>query len=297
MIIQTLLQHYLIDDDCEGILPFDVCPGLLVWDHDGNSLYGMATFTQPRRLGLIYCSNRKSCIFKLCLGSKRYFELSSQGGKGDNISCRSPRLIAFNEKSKYLIWLERDLDQPKYPGPHQSCFRLMKMNMVGKNKPEIVIDIKNDYDPKVDNFAGLYNCKIGKNCMLSENEIILTTVVNDTFIPVACNLETGAFWVLEDGGRHVMVHDSVYDPVSHTALVVGSRSSPLQAPHIVLGILTPESEPSGIRKSWKISCSTIGDIAKLDGLPQNATEYVWKTMIHKPNHVINGRYIGMFDLE
>ena len=94
-----------------------------------------------------------------------------------------------------------------------------------------------------------------------------------------------------------MVHDSVYDPVSQTAVVVGSRSSPLQAPHIVLGILTPESEASGIRKTWKMSCSTIGDIVKLDGLPQNATEYVWKTMIHKPNHVIKGEYIAAFNLE
>ena len=97
---------------------------------------------------------------------------------------------------------------------------------------------------------------------------------------------------------HVIVHDAVYDPVSHTALVVGSRSSPLQAPHIVLGILTPESGPSRISEGcmeyqhiWKISCSTIGDIVKLDGLPQNTTEYVWKTMIHKPNHDIKGKYI------
>lgn len=263
-----------------------MCPGLLLWDDNGKSLYGISTFTQPRRLGLIYCSNRRSSVFKICLEGGKYFELSSQrtGMNAENISCRSPRMVSFSEEKKYLIWLERDLSQPNYPGPHQSCFRLMKMNMIGKNKPEIVIDVKNAFDPEKDDFAGLYMAKIGKNCIVAEDTIILTTVVNDTLTPVLCNVVTGHFQVLTSTGRHLTVHDSIFDPISKTSIVVGSQSSPLQPPHLVIGKL--ETDENGTKQ---LSCSTIGDIVQLDGLNIDAEKYTWRTLQHIPKHVIKGK--------
>ena len=271
--------YYFSGTDDEDILPSDVCPGLLVWDDNGKSLYGIATFTQPRRLGLIYCSNRKSNVFKLCLEGGKYFDLSSQGGKGENISCRLPRMVKFNDNNKYLIWLERDLSVPNYPGPHQSCFRLMKMNMVGKNKPEVVIDIINSYNPKTDDFAGLYMPRIGKNCIVADDTIILTTIVNDTFTPVLCNLVTRSYQALNNGGCHVTVHDSIFDPVSKEHLIVGCRSLPLQPPHIVIGTIERDDKE-------KLSYSTIAEVVKLDGIQLD--DFTWKTLHHNPKHVIKG---------
>ena len=279
-------MYFSIVTSNEGILPNDVSPGLLLWDDSGKSLYGISTYTEPRRLGLIYCSNRKSCVFKICLGSGKYFELSSQrtGVKSENVSCRSPRMVIFNEEKKYLIWTERDLSQPNYPGPHQSCFRLMKMNMVGKNKPEIVIDLINGFDPEKDDFAGLYMPKIGKNCIVAEDRIILTTVVNDTLIPVICNIVSGEFQVMNTTGRHLTVHDSFYDPIQKTSIIVGTKSNPLQPSHLVIGKLDRDENDT-----MQLACSTIGDIVQLDGLSLDADKYTWRTLNHTPKHLIKGK--------
>ena len=194
-------------------------------------------------------------------------------------------MVTFDEENKYLIWLERDLSTPNYPGPHQSCFRLMKMNMIGKNKPEVVIDVKNSYNPEIDDFAGLYMAKIGKKCIVAKNSIILTTIVNDTCIPVICNLLENTYQVLNKGGRHVTIHDSLFDPISNTATIVGCRSSPLQAPHIVIGKIDTEGS---LKDKNTCSFHTIGNIVKLDGLNLDSDAYSWKTLHHNPNHVIKG---------
>ena len=270
----------------EGVIPNSVCPGLPVWDDNGESIYGIATETEPRRLGLIYCSNRKSYVFKLCLNGSKFFNLSSQRENGQNISCRSPRFVSFEEDRKYLIWLERDLSSENYPGPHQSCFRLVRMNMSGKNKPEIVIDVKNSYDPENDNFAGLFLAKISKRCIVAKDTIILTTVVNDTYIPLTCNILTGNYQVLNDDGRHFTVHDSIFHGSSNTAFVLGCRSSPLQAPQIVIGKL--EREEAG--DQFQLFCNPLGTTARLDGLGQDTGKYFWKTLQHNPTRVIKGEY-------
>ena len=154
--------------------------------------------------------------------------------------------------------------------------------MVGKNKPEIVIDIKNSYNPKTDDFAGLYMARIGKKCIIADDTIILTTIVNDTFTPILCNLVTGNYQALNNGGCHVTVHDSIFDPVSKKNLVVGCRSLPLQPPHVVIGAVE-------LGDKVKLSCSTIGDVVKLDGIQLD--DFTWKTLHHNPKHVIKGTYI------
>ena len=162
----------------------------------------------------------------------------------------------------------------------------MKMNMVGKNKPEVVIDIKNSYNPKTDDFAGLYMAKIGTRCIVAEDTIILTSIVNDTFVPVVCNILTGKYQVLDSDGRHFTVHDSVYDSVLNTRLIVGCRSYPLQAPHIVIGRFETDQND---KDQLKLFCDTIGDIVKLDNLPQDHGKYIWKTLQHNPHHIIEGK--------
>ena len=48
------------------------CPGQLKWISD-TKLVGVATNPDPRRLGIVYCSNRPSVVFELSLEDERYF--------------------------------------------------------------------------------------------------------------------------------------------------------------------------------------------------------------------------------
>ncbi|KPJ08344.1 Acylamino-acid-releasing enzyme [Papilio machaon] len=48
-------------------LPETWCPGQVRFSPDGQSVVGVAWETEPRRLGLIFCTNRPSYIFKLTL--------------------------------------------------------------------------------------------------------------------------------------------------------------------------------------------------------------------------------------
>lgn len=48
----------------EGV-PETLCPGQVTWSPDGTYIVGVALETEPRKLGLIYCTNRSGAIFKL----------------------------------------------------------------------------------------------------------------------------------------------------------------------------------------------------------------------------------------
>jgi acylaminoacyl-peptidase len=57
-------------------IPPKVSPGQLAWTPDGNALLGVAWENDPRRLGLVYCTNRLSHIFLLSLdgGYSKYIQ-------------------------------------------------------------------------------------------------------------------------------------------------------------------------------------------------------------------------------
>jgi hypothetical protein len=46
----------------EGI-PAHLSPGQVIWTPDGKGIVGIAWESEPRRLGLVYCTNRQSCVF------------------------------------------------------------------------------------------------------------------------------------------------------------------------------------------------------------------------------------------
>mgnify|MGYP007016989380 FL=1 len=57
-------------------IPSHYSPAQVLWSKDGNDIYGVVFENEPRRLGLIYCTNRESYIF--CLDSKGEFSKSYQ---------------------------------------------------------------------------------------------------------------------------------------------------------------------------------------------------------------------------
>lgn len=61
-------MQYDIENDTVDILkglPENVCVAQPKYSPDGNIIIGVAYYIEPRKLGLIYCTNRLSTIFQL----------------------------------------------------------------------------------------------------------------------------------------------------------------------------------------------------------------------------------------
>ncbi|KAJ0176985.1 hypothetical protein K1T71_006994 [Dendrolimus kikuchii] len=144
-------------------LPHALCPGQVRFSPDGRSVVGVAWETEPRRLGLIFCTNRPSFIFVLTLdGNLR--RLSSAGQ-----AVRSPRISPNGD----LVWLQRPAD-----GPHHACHQLMIMKnyyMLQDAQPSVIIDIV-PTEVKIANdvsFYGLYNQSLPENCFSDDGKRIV----------------------------------------------------------------------------------------------------------------------------
>lgn len=64
----SIIVEYDVENDQVDIIngiPEDVCPGQVIYAPDGSYLIGVAYNIEPRKLGLIYCTNRPSTIFRL----------------------------------------------------------------------------------------------------------------------------------------------------------------------------------------------------------------------------------------
>ncbi|XP_050543366.1 acylamino-acid-releasing enzyme-like isoform X1 [Daktulosphaira vitifoliae] len=144
-------------------IPDDINPAGANWIPDGSGIVAIGYSVVPRKLGLIYCTNRLSHIFSLTLDGN-YSILSSTS---ENISVKSPR---FNSSGTKLIWLEHLAG-----GPHHSCFKLMCCNWLTK-EITTVVDIENkflDISGKQLPFYGLYNQTFPQRCWLNDQKTIV----------------------------------------------------------------------------------------------------------------------------
>lgn len=164
----STIALYDIETDSVNILegiPEGVCPGKVIWSPDGLYVVGIALKTTPRKLGLIYCSNRESTIFRLDLHGN-YSEINLI-----NKCVKSPR---FTPDGGSLIWLQRDAG-----GAHASCMALYKTNLpiTANSQPEIIVDIvkKNLTISDEVIFYGLFNTGFPKRCWTDDGRLILTT--------------------------------------------------------------------------------------------------------------------------
>lgn len=63
----VIVQYDIEKDDIEILqgIPDDICPAQPTYSPDGTYIIGIAYKSIPRKLGLVYCSNRPGTIFKL----------------------------------------------------------------------------------------------------------------------------------------------------------------------------------------------------------------------------------------
>ncbi|XP_059059137.1 acylamino-acid-releasing enzyme-like [Achroia grisella] len=141
-------------------LPESWCPGQVSFTPDGKSVVGVAWETEPRRLGLMFCTNRHGHIFNLSLDGK----LSVLSREGQSV--RSPRVSASG-----VTWLQRPTG-----GPHHACHALV---FKGNDSEEVstIIDIV-DTELKIWNnvsFHGLFNLSLPGQCFTTDGRIVFST--------------------------------------------------------------------------------------------------------------------------
>ena len=172
----------------QDLVPDKYCPGQLEWIND-DLLCGVLVEQVPYKLGLIYCSNRPSGLFKINVSEKQFEILKDAEGT----SCKRPK-----SNGKYLIWLETDLLTEMYPGPHDQCFRMMSKNFAN-DQVQVVIDLKHDFDPEKDNFAGLYllGQAIPNQVFISDHSLVWNTIVDGLNNVMLIDLEKNSYKVLD----------------------------------------------------------------------------------------------------
>ncbi|XP_005937909.1 S9 family peptidase [Haplochromis burtoni] len=122
----------------EGVPP-DVSPGQALWAPGSQAVFFIGWYHEPFRLGLKFCSNRRSALFKidLCGHCERL--------SGENLSVSNPRL---SPDGSTLIYL-----QGAVFGPHNQCLSLQQLDLES-GETSTLLDVVSR--PQAGEFAGMY---------------------------------------------------------------------------------------------------------------------------------------------
>ncbi|XP_040009985.1 S9 family peptidase isoform X2 [Xiphias gladius] len=122
----------------QGVQP-DISPGQALWAPGSQSVIFVGWSHEPFRLGLKFCSNRRSALFKLNLDGH------CESLSGDNLSVSCPRL---SPDGSTLIYL-----QGRVFGPHNQCLSLQQLDLKS-GKTSTLLDVVSR--PQTGEFAGVY---------------------------------------------------------------------------------------------------------------------------------------------
>lgn len=120
-------------------VPPEVSPGQALWAPGGHAVIFVGWYHEPFRLGLKFCSNRRSALFRLSLDG--HCERLS----GDDLSVSSPRLSPDGSTLVYL--------QGRVFGPHNQCLSLQQLDLKSR-KTDTLLDVVSR--PRAEEFAGVY---------------------------------------------------------------------------------------------------------------------------------------------
>ncbi|KAL3268613.1 hypothetical protein HHI36_007719 [Cryptolaemus montrouzieri] len=250
----SVIAEYHIQDDLvkivEGI-PDEVCPGQVKYSQCGQYIIGVAYSTHPRKLGLIYCTNRPSVVFKLKDGK---YETISVKDK----ACKSP---IFSPDGESIFYIQREAK-----GPHMAAVALLQQSTsnFNSNAQKTVVEIIQE-EKVIENgekFYGLYNSGFIKRCWASGQRLIVSTNQKNTINSYVIDTGSGKITrlVCDDGSLIVL---DVYNDV-----VLASRRNFLTPDVLLIGKLPPKGQEHTI--SWKELTST----KKIDSLDNCKYEYL-----------------------
>ncbi|XP_075288481.1 acylamino-acid-releasing enzyme-like isoform X2 [Opisthocomus hoazin] len=202
----------------EGV-PEHLSPGQALWSPGDTGVLFVGWWHEPFRLGLSACSNRRSGIFHLDLGSGHCELLSAE----HRAAC-SPRL---SPDGRRLLYLEGCLG-----GPHRQCLRLRMLTWQTR-QTVTVLDVVQE---PMEAFAGLYGEALPPRCWAADSRrAVLGTpqrsrtdlLLVDTEVATVTNLTAGS----PEGCWELLTLQ--WD------LLVATCSAPNRPPSLVVSALPP----------------------------------------------------------
>ncbi|KAI4874556.1 hypothetical protein NFI96_029031 [Prochilodus magdalenae] len=181
---------------CAGV-PSHVSPGQALWAWDGEGLIFVGWWHEPFRLGLKFCSNRRSALF--------YIDL-----KGNCGSVQSPRL---SPDHLWLVYL-----QGQVFGPHHQCLSMMLYDIQNRTRSVLVDVVRR---PEKGLFAGVYD-SLPLHCWSSDSEEIYFSSAHENSESVfAVERRTGRITPVYDCNT---VSPGYINMTTHAACLTWSRA-------------------------------------------------------------------------
>lgn len=250
----SVVVEYNIENDelslLEGI-PDDICPGQLKYSPCGEFIVGVGYKTETRKLGLIYCTNRPTDIFKFKDGK---YEIISP----ENKASRNP---IFSPDGKSIIYVQRDAK-----GPHMSGVKLVQRDLSssGVSDEKILVPIVQE-EIQIENnekFFGLYNAMISKRCWASENRLIISTNQKNTVESFVIDLDSGKITKLKNENGSLVVLDVFND------LILANSRNFLNKDVLMIGKLPTKG------KEQSMSWIELTQRKKVENLENHEYEYL-----------------------
>ncbi|XP_028849403.1 acylamino-acid-releasing enzyme-like isoform X2 [Denticeps clupeoides] len=228
-------------------VPSHVSPAQALWAPDGGVVF-VGWWKEPFRLGLKFCSNRRSALFHLDLRG------NCEPLTADNVSVSSPRL---SPDGRWLIYT-----QGRVFGPHNQCRSLHQYEWETRRTSVLLDVVKRSQKGE---FAGLYE-SLPLCCWSSDSQRIIFSSDYQN--------QKGIF-VLDRRTKQVRIisDDSEFSCwkllLVHEDLLVVCCSSPQQPPCLRVGLLPPAGGEVAV--SWL----TLNDLSL-------TFEFEWKDMEISP---------------
>lgn len=158
-----------------------------LWSQDDKCLYVLCWNSKPWKLGLVYCKNRFSTLYKLNLESRNVTRLT------DDKSCVFAPVLSPD--GTILLYL-----QTLPLGPHGQCSKMMSLDLSQSLPAKTLIDVV-DHEADSNKFQGLFVDSIVKNCWLADKKRLIVNSMHRSNIGLLCiDIEKGKVNVLENEG-------------------------------------------------------------------------------------------------
>ncbi|KAK7135760.1 hypothetical protein R3I94_014437 [Phoxinus phoxinus] len=249
-------------------IPANISPGQALWGPNGRGVVFVGQWNEPFRLGLKFCSNRRSALFYLNM--KGNCECMSS----DSMSVSSPRM---SPDSCWIVYL-----QGQVFGPHHQCLSMMLYDMKNRST-SVLVDVVRRAEKG--QFAGIYE-SLPSQCWSADSERI--------FFSSACENNKAVFSVNRTTGRVTQVcgldvlrlddFGSVQLLTIQKDLMVMSCSSPNQPTCLRVGFLSTVDQAKDLQ------------LCNLGGADVYE-EFYWQPMLITPpspeeNHQFSGLNFG-----
>ncbi|XP_049609546.1 S9 family peptidase [Syngnathus scovelli] len=219
-VICAVNLHNGLVDVLPGV-PADISPGQACWAPGSQSVFFIGWYHEPFRLGLKFCSNRRSALFQLDMDGQ------CERLTGENLSVFCPRL---SPDGSTLIYL-----QGQVFGPHSQCLSIQQLDLNSRTTSTL-LDVV--HRPQSDGFAGIYEA-LPSSCWSADGHKVVFTS--------ACQNRKDLFMV-DRGSKKVFCLSSGLSDVNNkygswklltiqNDLMVVCCSSPNTPPSMLVGFL------------------------------------------------------------